>query len=138
MGEKLRHTPGEWRAFPPSCPAPDQRFDRLVTGPEGDGSDDHVCESFQLRGRRKQDRETALGNAALICLAPTAPHACDVPNCPGNALRERLEKLEALKAKTERLVTAVIMNRDTHLREVQNALHDARDVLAALEPPHAE
>lgn len=36
----------------------------------------------------------ALANIALIRLAPTAPHCCSIPNCPGNRNYEKLILLE--------------------------------------------
>jgi hypothetical protein len=36
------------------------------------------------------------GNAILVHLAPTAPHECDMPDCPGNANRRKLEAFDEL------------------------------------------
>ena len=36
------------------------------------------------------------GNAGLIFLAPTAPHDCDVPGCPGPENKRKLEAFEEL------------------------------------------
>ena len=35
--------------------------------------------------------DCTMANAELIALAPTAPHECDDPKCPGNINRKRLE-----------------------------------------------
>ena len=38
----------------------------------------------------------AEANAALIALAPTAPHDCDDPQCPGDINRRKLESFDEI------------------------------------------
>ena len=35
-------------------------------------------------------------DAALLALAPTAPHECDIPDCPGSVNKRRLEAFDNL------------------------------------------
>lgn len=50
-------------------------------------------------------------NAQLIIAAPTAPHECDDPACPGNVNRRKLEAIDGLLVVCE-LVTTVQTIRD--------------------------
>jgi len=51
-------------------------------------------------------------NAALIAAAPTAPHECDIPGCPGVENKRKLDAFDDLLA----------------------SLKDARDAIASLPP----
>lgn len=42
-------------------------------------------------------------NAVLLALAPTAPHACEDPNCPGGQNAHKLVAFPKLLAEIERL-----------------------------------
>lgn len=42
------------------------------------------------------DESEDAGNARLIALAPTAPHDCDVPDCPGPRNKVKLDRYDAL------------------------------------------
>lgn len=83
----MAHTGGEWEYI-------------VTTGTVWAGTPgfrDHVIVS-------KCDRsalvtaETAQANGFLIALAPTAPHDCDLPSCPGAANKRKLEAAEKLYA----------------------------------------
>lgn len=45
-------------------------------------------------------------DAALIALAKTAPHDCDHVGCPGPVLLARLQRVDAIVAASQSLVTA--------------------------------
>lgn len=99
MSEKIRHTAGPWTSDEHGGSfyvwGPDMA---MVADNENEGGfvDAEVVARMRGTGRGATDEEKA-ANAALIALAPTAPHSCDVPDCPGNENRRRLEEYEALK-----------------------------------------
>lgn len=77
----MKHTPGPWKA------TESYNFTGTFVAYIGTGrSRDHQI--AQTRGTIKEVDEA---NARLIAAAPTAPHECDVPDCPGNINRRKLE-----------------------------------------------
>ena len=50
--------------------------------------------------------EVSLANAHLIALAPTAPHSCDDPDCPGAVNKAKLETFPEMLEALRELVTA--------------------------------
>lgn len=71
--EKIRHTAGPWVACDMSAGSRYSAVGVAFLQPE--------------------DRD---GNGRLVALAPTAPHTCDVPNCPGMENKRRLEEVNAV------------------------------------------
>jgi hypothetical protein len=46
-------------------------------------------------------------NAYLIALAPTAPHDCEIPDCPGAKTKRLLEAAEGLREALEDMTEAI-------------------------------
>lgn len=58
-----------------------------------------VCpDGFAYRDHPSRSLAEIHDNLVLIALAPTAPHECDDPKCPGNVNRLKLKAFEELKA----------------------------------------
>jgi len=55
------------------------------------------------------------GDADLISLAPTAPHDCDDPNCPGAVNKKRLEMFEEMAEVVKRFVDYYAGSKKSHL-----------------------
>ena len=82
------------------CPEPERTsFGRLEVWAKDD-RDTIICE---ISGAPSNPQARADHN--LIALAPTAPHDCDIPGCPGAETKRRLEAAEALLAA---LLTALV------------------------------
>ena len=75
---KINHTPGPWSQH-------GARIRRTAHA--------QICE---VMVQREIPTEQIGGNAKLLALAPTAPHECGDPHCPGNVHRKRLEVYEEL------------------------------------------
>ena len=80
MNEKIRHTPGPWYSL------------GRTVHPERSGVE-MLRTLLTAKAHAGYPRE-AEGNAALAALAPTAPHSCDAPDCPGRENKRRLEEHE--------------------------------------------
>lgn len=127
----MKHTPGEWK-----WKGEDYRGDwgwQILVGPNGEGiivGDDVGEPSQHIKANMPVDPELCItgmkstgkphvnavhvyseANAKLISLAPTAPHECGDPDCPGNINRKKLEAypdlLEACKL-AKKLTDAVV------------------------------
>ena len=81
MADKLKHTPGNWFR--------DEEHEMRVVVSSELGYSIADCGAVGSRG--------AEANAALIALAPAAPHDCEDPKCPGNINRRKLEAFEELR-----------------------------------------
>ena len=68
-------------------------------------------------------QEEAVANAQLIALAPTAPHECDDPNCPGNINRLRLEAFDDLLEACQKLLYYAL----EYLRDINVSLGKTPD-----------
>lgn len=78
--EKLKHMKGPWKYTGSEIWA---AHERIVMG----------------RGTYDvKDRELRDGVRQLICLAPTAPHSCADPQCPGDINRRKLQAAEEMVA----------------------------------------
>jgi len=61
------------------------------------------------------ERIEGQANADLISLAPTAPHDCDDPNCPGAVNKKRLEMFEEMAEVVKRFVDYYAGSKKSHL-----------------------
>ena len=107
MTDKLNHTPGKWVA----------KGSRVARS----GTKMFICEVF------RDSVATAIGNTALIALAPTAPHDCDDPQCLGNVNRR---KLEAITEAASHLLVALLQ---VHPSDDQIIVDHVQDALKLLE-----
>lgn len=95
----MKHTKGPWQAQPPHAVYASQWY-KLVPFTDLDGK--HHPDFYEgLLGLVYGPGDGDAGaNAELIALAPTAPHDCEDPECPGRANKRKLEAagemLEAL------------------------------------------
>lgn len=76
-----KHTPGPWRHCPPSSTS------FCIETPKGG----ILCSCSGLPDPKEWE-----ANAALIAAAPTAPHICDDPACPGHRNKIMLDAFQAL------------------------------------------
>jgi hypothetical protein len=81
----IKHTPGPWKKNEGTS-----RFH--ITAPRSENGNRYICSLL----------DDAIGeqDTNLITLAPTAPHECDDPKCPGNVNRMKLELLDKIIAET--------------------------------------
>lgn len=113
MSEKIKHTPGPYFHTGNGdivllTDHPDRRA--IVKWPFGE-----ICTGDE-RSQRNADYE-------LLALAPTAPHDCDDPQCPGAINKRKLEAFDALLAEysgqIERLPTR--LNHDAYASLLRKA-----------------
>lgn len=82
MSDKLKHTPWPW--------------------------EDHYAEKDCLAvSRDGKNYDYDPGNHALSLLAPTAPHECSDPACPGNVNRHKLAAFEKMRKALEQASDAL-------------------------------
>lgn len=81
----MKHTKGPW-AYHEANYSPSWRSDRYLI--ETGNSDDPECGNVAHMALQ--------GNAELIALAPTAPHDCEDPACPGAINKQKLEAAEEM------------------------------------------
>ena len=86
----IEHTPGEWELT--SSADPDQDLSIIGRGPVVSG----VIASIRTQWMHEPQRREQNANADLLALAPTAPHECSDPDCPGNRNRLKLAAGEEL------------------------------------------
>lgn len=90
----IRHTPGPWELIVndrwPFTQAVEDKTKKL-----GVGIDMYhystVDKNLEDVFARNPQNKIRFADAELIALAPTAPHECDDPKCPGNINRRKLE-----------------------------------------------
>lgn len=87
---KIQHTPGPWKGKRVSLPLTSSIYHEVHCGEKTPivnwaGFDDST-----------RTKKQHLANAELLGLAPTAPHSCDVPDCPGARNQRCLEDFDAL------------------------------------------
>ena len=85
LTDKLKHTPGPW-LFDPAY----AQWGQVVRG-ESIG----VIASAIRHGHPHHTKDA--GNNLLLALAPTAPHHCADPNCPGDINRRKLEAIDEMR-----------------------------------------
>lgn len=71
----IKHTPGPWKT---------QEYGYCHVGKNIVTENETIAKS------------TFDGNADLITIAPSTPHECDDPRCPGNINRQKLEMFDEL------------------------------------------
>jgi hypothetical protein len=86
----MTHTPGPWRVGKTTGP-PSRDIYARVPGDVAGAIFPVALEPNN--GIRPQDHDD---NANLLALAPTAPHDCEIPDCPGMANKRLLEAAEGL------------------------------------------
>ena len=66
------------------------------------------------------------GDSQLIAFAPTAPHFCHYPKCPGNVNRLKLELWDKLKESLEKVLMVSLLPHDVSGCQM---VQDVRDIL---------
>lgn len=101
MSEKIEHTKGPWRwadwhtIFGDTEPAALNDRRTLEAHPANPAEPRvHIRDDSQEKVLTADDPVENEADQILIALAPTAPHLCSIPDCPGNANRERLKLLD--------------------------------------------
>ena len=115
MTDKLKHTPAAWSSD----------GSRVFHQRNPGGMKFFICELF------RDHFATVKGNAALIVLAPTAPHDCDDPHCPGNINRRKLEAFDEIRQALVVLVAEIEQLRTVyipHVDEARAALKRAEEI----------
>lgn len=88
----IEHTPGPWL---------NDGAVRIQGNADGHRYD--IAHPLRLPPHIFDGTASAYNNAILIALAPTAPHECDDPECPGNVNRRKLEAFDGLLTQFERI-----------------------------------
>ncbi len=96
------HTPGPW-AIKAAIQSPDKDYAIMKDHSIIADVFEHIGPNYE---RHIADAEA---NAHLIAAAPTAPHDCDVPGCPGAENRHRLDAFDGMRTALE-----VILNNYWH------------------------
>ena len=82
--------------------------------------------------------DESTGNGFLIALAPTAPHDCSVPGCPGPENKRRLEAFEELVVALRAVADAFSQpkaDEEAEHNAIRHAYELARAALAKAEKP---
>ena len=82
----MKHTKGPWLSY--------RRGAREYTIEFTDGKLRSVLARIFGSELCSEHQGTAENNAQLLALAPTAPHDCDDPQCPGAVNKRKLEAQE--------------------------------------------
>lgn len=97
----LNHTPSPWRTGAHGTVVCHQQHEgNHVMRPAHDYGEGAVSPSdLEFYGGYMLAESIArVGDQELIALAPTAPHECEVPECPGAAIKRRLDRCDQLCA----------------------------------------
>lgn len=121
--EPCEHAPGPW--YVPAWNAL-----RVVMKERGH---EYIQAIVAPTGRTKAGHSEGRANAKLTALAPTAPHKCPDPQCPGNVNRRKLELygelLAFIKPLASELSDGVTLSRSWELSErVGAALARAEEI----------
>lgn len=106
----LHHTPGPFEAVSSVVRS-------VATIDQDEPLHAFIADCYRVRAKDAEAHEVcpftpseeAAANARLVALAPTAPHECDVPGCPGAETKRKLEAAAAV-------VKALMDERDRHIR----------------------
>ena len=109
---KIQHSPGPWHTR-----------DLSINGLEVWAGTRPVARTLYHAG--SEDRELVNVNAGLIALAPTAPHDCDVPGCPGADNKRKLAAFDGLLEAAKRAVDIIWPSDGKLHREIKGQLQAA-------------
>lgn len=120
---KIEHTPAPWE----SCDG-----NVIATGetPRGSPAGRLIALVYSEDGERHRWYfECGNGNSKIVALSPRAPHECDVPNCPGDLNRRKLEMFAKIMPACEHLLQCIEGTETEYLNNTPFALGRLSDLI---------